>query len=216
MTRLSEMVPGEVTGMMVIVIEMGAARESTAETGTGTGIEKAGEIEEAKVENDTASLLLEGTIKAVCHQGGAAEGEKAGLTCRHRCLLHHHHPCMDRMNGGELDMELDLQQPKDRVEVVMVGATTTEKTAVAVAGMEVEMMTCHRGSMQEAKKVLHMAVAAVEGEVDEWQVTANDLGEGHEYCWLRKANSFLADVCYIYPSWRCVHCIADLGMWQGV
>ena len=181
MTRPTEMVQGEVTGLRVIVIAMGTARESMAGIGTETVTEKAGVIDEAKVKNSTESLLPEGKINPMRRRGGAVEGEKVGsMYHRHHLHIHLHlqRRYMARMNGEELGLAtlLEVELHKDRVEAAIAGASTTETARDAVG----EMMTCLRESIQEVRKVLRMAVVAVEGEVDGWQVIARGLGEDRE------------------------------------
>ena len=140
MTRLTEMVQGEVTEMMVIVIAMGAARESTARIGTGTVTEKVGVTDEAKAENDTESLRPGRTINPICCRGGAVEGEKLDPMC-YRHLLHPHHRCMARMSGEELCPAMSLELHRGRVEAAMEGATMIETVQGVVEEVEVEITT---------------------------------------------------------------------------
>jgi hypothetical protein len=178
MTRQTETEEGEVRETTVIVIETrSAVTGSMEEIGRETVIEKLGVTEEARVENDIESLLLGETTNLLCRRGEVVEEEKVGLTyLRLHLPRPRHRQCMGRMRDGVLDRELD--KGKDHVEV-MAGGTMTERTQVAVVEVEVEMMTCHQGSTQEATKGHHMAVVEeAEGEAGGLQVKAKGLAEG--------------------------------------
>jgi hypothetical protein len=177
MTRQTETEEGEVREMTVIVIETrSVATGSMEEIGRETVTEKVGVTEEARVENDIESLLLEETTNLLCRRGEVVEEEKVGPIYP-RLHLPRHRQCMGRMRDGVLDPELDKR--KDHVEV-MAGGTMTEKIQVVVVEVEVEMMTCHQGSTQEATKGHHTTVVVeeAEGEAGGWQAKARGLAEG--------------------------------------
>jgi hypothetical protein len=101
MIHRTETVEGGVRGMTVIVIGMQfAATEIMAETGSGNVTETAGAIDEARVENDTASLRQGEMIHLLCHRGGVVEEGKVGLTYHH-LHLPHQRQCMGRMRDGD-------------------------------------------------------------------------------------------------------------------
>jgi hypothetical protein len=177
MTRQTETEEGEVRETTVIVIETrSAATGSMEEIGRETVTEKLGVTEEARVESDIESLLLGETMNLLCRRGEVVEEEKVGPTyLRLHLRRPRHRQCMGKTRDGVQDRELDKR--KDHVEV-MAGGTMTERTRVAVVEVEVEMMTCHQGSTQEATKGHHMAVVEeAEEEAGGWQVKARGLAE---------------------------------------
>jgi hypothetical protein len=216
MTRQTEMVEGEVRGMTVIMTGMQfAATEIMVEIGTETVTEKAGVIDEARVENDTESLRLGEMIHLLCRQGEVGEEGKMGPMYLRLPLPHHRHrQCMGRMRDGDQDLELH----KDHVEEAIVGVTMAEKAQVAavVVVVEIEMMTYRQESIHVAKKVLHMAVVEAEGEARGWQARARGLEEEHENSRGLVGHFFSTAVYYSSRIRICWNCIAPLAFSQGV